>query len=358
MQSQKKRFLKKFLIFSSPILLFWIAEAFILPPNFFNYRLWESLLYSSQIPRMGPFYPNTHIDMTEQGDLGHHTAKAVNKHALWITDEWGFRNDRFIADPDILIVGDSFVAGTGLSQEETLAKRLGALLGTGVKIYSMAPATMDDVNYMLQQGILHKPKLVIFSLVERNVPSPIAGIKDRPFDINTASYNVKRKWYGFTGFDAFYDRMTRFYSVKWTQARINHEQGRGIVSPVDHQMLFLQGKKSVAKADARLKSVSRVVLGYKKYCDTQHIDFLFLPMPNKETVYYELVPFSAQPDLLFRLDSALTGSGVACINTLALYNRERASGHLLYHPDDTHWNSYATSLVAKEIKTFLDNKGK
>ncbi|GAT63912.1 alginate O-acetyltransferase AlgX-related protein [Paludibacter jiangxiensis] len=356
MQPQMKRFLKKFLLFTSPILLFWITEAFVLPPNFFTYRLWESLLYSSQIPRVGPFYPNTTLDMTEQGDLGHHTGEAVNKKVVWKTDEWGFRNDHFIANPDVLIIGDSFVAGTGLSQDETLTARLMNLTGGKLRIYSMAPSTLDDMIYLIQNGIMHKPKLLIFSMVERNVPKPVTGEMSRPFDLNTASYNVKRKLYGLTGFDAFYDRLTRFYNIRWAQARINKQQGRGLVSPVDHHMLFLQGKKSVAKADARLKSVTKALVSYKKYCDSQQIEFLFLPMPNKETVYYDLVPFPTQPDFLFRLDSLLKNEGITTLNVLPLYNYERSKGSLLYHSDDSHWNGYAAQLVASEVKKYLNTK--
>ena len=122
-------------------------------------------------------------------------------------------------------------------------------------------------------------------------------------------------------------------------------------------MLFLQGKKSIAKVDARLKSTSKALISYKKYCDSQKIDFLFLPMPNKETVYFDLVPLSEQPDYLFRLDSILCNAKVNIINILPLYNLERRKGSLLYHPDDSHWNGYATQLVAKEIKDYLDTRG-
>ena len=80
------------------------------------------------------------------------------------------------------------------------------------------------------------------------------------------------------------------------------------------------------------------------------IDFLFLPMPDKETVYFELVPFIKQPNYLFKLDSILTNSNVATINTLKIYNEFRKENKsLLYHFDDTHWNSNATEIIANEI---------
>jgi hypothetical protein len=352
MENQLKRFLLKFLIFASPILLLWIVEAFILPPDYFTYRLWESLQYASQVPHVGPFYPNTTIAMTEEGDLGHHTSKALLKHVIWKTDEWGFRNDSFIPDPDILIVGDSFMAGCGLSQEETLAKRLSAELGSSTKIYVAAPVAFSDIKYLFEHDILRRPKLLIFSIVERSVPRPLSLSEIDPLDISAETYTFKRKLYGWTGFDALYDKLTRFYSVEWAIARINGKHGNGITG-MDHSMLFLQGKNSTRNDSARLANTTRNLLAYKKYCDLLHIRFLFLPMPNKETVYYDRIPLSKQPDYLFRLDSALTVSGVSTVNTLSLYNEAKKKGVMLYHPDDTHWNGNATQLVAKAVSQFL-----
>jgi hypothetical protein len=75
-----------------------------------------------------------------------------------------------------------------------------------------------------------------------------------------------------------------------------------------------------------------------------------MPMPDKETVYYELVPFKEQPAYLHRLDSMLTAAGVRTIPTLDIYNEYRkTNSSLLYHLDDTHWNPNATTLISREI---------
>ena len=78
--------------------------------------------------------------------------------------------------------------------------------------------------------------------------------------------------------------------------------------------------------------------------------FLYVPMPNKESVYYDFIPLNKQPDYLFKLDSILKEANVSTINTLEIYNNYRKiNSALLYHLDDTHWNSKATDLVSKEI---------
>jgi alginate O-acetyltransferase complex protein AlgJ len=44
-----------------------------------------------------------------------------------------------------------------------------------------------------------------------------------------------------------------------------------------------------------LKRTNDIIVSYKEYCDSLGIEFLFIPMPNKATVYYEFVPFKEQP---------------------------------------------------------------
>jgi hypothetical protein len=99
-----------------------------------------------------------------------------------------------------------------------------------------------------------------------------------------------------------------------------------------------------------LANTVNILISYKKYCDSLGIKFIFMPMPDKETVYYELVPFDEQPDYLNKLDSILNISGVSTINTLKIYNDYRKTNdNLLYHLDDSHWNSNATEIIALEI---------
>ena len=87
---------------------------------------------------------------------------------------------------------------------------------------------------------------------------------------------------------------------------------------------------------------------YKAYCDSLGIVFVFLPCPDKESVYYEYVPFSKQPSTLFQLDSILIANGINTINSLGVLNRSKKNA-LLYSYDDTHWNAAGVSVIATEI---------
>src|SRR5436190_16159164 len=100
----KKLIYKIFLLVAVPAILIIISEAFIFPVNFFTYRIYEAISFNSFLVKntKGIYYPNSNVTMVEEGDLGHHTDKAVKKEAAWRTDKYGYRNDSATADPDVL----------------------------------------------------------------------------------------------------------------------------------------------------------------------------------------------------------------------------------------------------------------
>jgi hypothetical protein len=93
-----------------------------------------------------------------------------------------------------------------------------------------------------------------------------------------------------------------------------------------------------------------IIISYKNYCDSIGVDFLYISMPNKESVYFDYVPLEKQSAYIFRLDSILKKADVSTVNALELFNNYRKTNNeLLYQLDDTHWNSNATALLSEEI---------
>jgi alginate O-acetyltransferase complex protein AlgJ len=336
-----KFLLKVFIFLLMPVLTVLIIGAF-LPITFFTYRTWEAISFKTNVSSYAPFYPNTISNMIGVGDLCHHSSFSIAKKEYWITDKYGFRNDKFNSSPDIVIIGDSFIAGASLSQEEIISNQL-IKQDKKLAVYNMAPSSFSTFDYYLKTGKINKPRLIIFSMVERNLPSPIKTYKSNFF--NEAIKNIIE----FGDFNEYLDRAFKFSSIKWLTARFHDSKGSGIPSKENLKMFFLQGSSNKHSADD-LNFSARIIISYKKYCDSLGVDFLFLPMPDKESVYFELVPFDKQPTYLSQLDSLLNIAHVSTINTLEIYNEYRkTSNMLLYHLDDTHWNANATKIVSKEI---------
>ncbi len=326
-----RRFIFKSLFFVLPFTIL-LGEGF-LPIGTFTHRPWEALLFRSSSAM--PFYPNQTFDFISVGGLCHHTPYAIRKKENWVTDELGYRNNTFVEDPDVILIGDSFITGSSISQESTITNLLKGELNNN-KVYNISPAAFTDFVDLYERGIIKKPKTIVFSFVERFVPTPIKSAEERA---------VSRKE---TAFAVFKDKMNRFYSKKYLKARIKGEVGSGIQGTPDSRMFFLNGKNQEYHYD-KLREVANNILSYKEYCDSIGVDFIFLPLPNKETVYYDKVPFDTQPDYLVKLDSLL-GKKVNSINALELFNDYReSSSDIIYHLDDSHWNPRGIRLVVAEL---------
>jgi alginate O-acetyltransferase complex protein AlgJ len=328
-----KKFIFKGLIFCLPFMAMGFEA--LLPLSTFTFRPDEALLYNHSGIGM-PFYPDHNLQMNAIGDLCAYTNNSVKKNVLWITDKIGYRNDQFIEDPDVLLVGDSFILGSSLSQDSTLTNLLAGKLNHNLKFYNLAPASFSDFKVILDKKIIRKPKLLIFSLSERDLPSPII-------------LNSKERLYKNSKVSVWIDKTTRLYSVNYIMSRVFNRRNIGVQSEINENMFFYKGKNQINNMD-KVDSVTRIIDSYKHFCDSLDIGFLCLPLPNKETVYYREVPFNEQPNYLFELDAKLKGKNIPTINALKAFNLYRLKHFsLIYHLDDTHWNSNGVNLVADEI---------
>lgn len=335
-----KKYLQNCFLLAIPLICLMMIEV-LLPSTFFTFRTWEGIAFTTKIPHYSTLYTNSKTFMNATGELCHHSNKAILKPELWITDKLGFRNNEFIDFADVFFIGDSFIAGCSLNQDDIISNKV--KFKTNLKVYNMAPSSFSEFDYYLKTGIIKKPKVIIYSIVERNIPNRIASMKRILFG------NIAYHIFSFDNINVYLDKAFRFSSLNWLRARINGAEGVGLPAKGDSNMFFLKGT-SQKHNDSDLQTTLNNIKTYKKYCDSLKIEFIFMPMPDKETVYYNLVPLAKQPSYLFQLDSLLNIDGISTINTLKIYNEYRNSNTtLLYHFDDTHWNSNGVELISDEI---------
>lgn len=100
-----------------------------------------------------------------------------------------------------------------------------------------------------------------------------------------------------------------------------------------------------ALSDERLRSITVSLSLLDEYVTAKGGKFLFVPMPNKASVYSEFMPSryrKANTNNLARLQSMLAANKVSHIDMLSLMNEKKSFG--LYHKRDTHWNYYGALL--------------
>ena len=345
--SKIKIFLKHTLTFISlPIILLVIAEN-IISPTTFTFRVWEAIIPKSEL-FIGAFYPNVRYQMFEKGDLANHTNFAIKKSVIWETDNIGFRNKKLIKKPEILLIGDSTIAGCSLSQNETLTYILNK---QNKETYNIAPADINKFVELKNAKIISSPKYIIFAAIERKL------LTLPP--LNKSSQIIMpqiRQSKLFQTFSIFFDKTYRANSLRYMKSRLtNKYKFRGIQAPNEKKLFFLRGKNATyPKSNAQINRIVKTLKNYAEYCQANGSKFIFLPIPNKETILWKKLDLKFQPNFINKLFQKLRKENIPYIDTIKIFNHAITNNIMPYHYDDSHWNYSGVKLVAMEILPLIN----
>ncbi len=354
-----KILIMKLVAFLLPFAIWLALDAFVLPPHFFTFRAWEALKVKLFYPTLtGPFYPNQHLELTELGELAPYTQYSVPKRAVWITDQYGYRNRPSAEKPEVLLLGDSFSAGVKLSQEELLSEVMEKQLGQRIYSVAPAPANFALMNLFLATDRFHavRPRVVVMernegymSLVKPIDPNEIAYIRtvlkrgDRIPDgvlmekmSITADRFQKRNWY------------------QWVTSRIDRAINPPDLHVYDNEVFTFGEAALREKPEAEVNRLTEIITSYRDTLAGMGIEFVFVPVPNKENVYCKMLPSGKRPLFLSRLVARLRERGVHVVDLQSAFDSAYASGTKLYPQDDGHWNGTAVKIAASHITRVVE----
>jgi len=147
------------------------------------------------------FYHLTQVDKPEQQRSYPDLPPGYPTYDLTLTiDQYGFRNKNVLDQYPILAVGDSFVAGSHVSDEQTWVYLLSQSLKKD--IYNLGVSGTDPGNYLnnfVLQGRKFKPKLVLFMMYEGNDFKSVTPVvfdstrETEPVAAKRASENVQKQ---------------------------------------------------------------------------------------------------------------------------------------------------------------------
>ncbi len=355
-----KRPFARYFIFFLPLLAALAVELFVLPIDFFTFKVWEALLARNSFGILqGPFYPRMHIRKIEQGDLAHHTPYTTFKDSEWWTDRYGYRiKDDGRNSYDVVIIGDSNIAGSGLTQSDMLSEVVS--VRTGLAVYPLAPGgTRRFSNHPL---LAHRPPpTVVFSCIERD----IAGLRTPKIKLSSVAPNIFERFAGRLAQNRvlqtvaqWLDRVKKGNMLNYFRSAIRRV-GKPLpdCTPVgDRCFFFLQGVKANRPvSEEGMSNAVNVLSRYHEILKGRGIRFIFLPIPNKETIYHKYLG-TERPRFLPDLQERLRTRGIEVVDTQGAFEdafRNRQIG--LYHPDDTHWNAdgsrLAADLLSRKLQT-------
>ena len=369
-----QKLLLKILLFFCGLCTFVVLMQLI-PKDTFTFRSWESVIWVEKSDTIGRFYPNIKSVRDESGDLGHNSKyNVLKKNIYWETDKYGFRNDQSKdAAYDIVLVGDSNSVGSGTTQEQILSKQISRRIGSNV--FNYAPMEIDGAFLANLSDMGINPKVVIYEKIEREIPK-IAECNDQDIaqkhrrTIKDAIEQSMKSLFANNLYTYVLIARDRFYKkepVNFIQGKIDSSFGRFNmpVSVGEENILFFDS--SFATKEIQDDKISLIADKLEKLSiafNKRGIKFIFVPVPNKESIYVELLPENKQPikniTFLSRLKKELDTRGVTSVDTYSLFRSSFQTGTRMYFADDTHWNSVGieltSDLVAREIGMSLNRR--
>lgn len=100
-----------------------------------------------------------------------------------------------------------------------------------------------------------------------------------------------------------------------------------------------------------------MIEGYDHLCKQRGIRFIFLPIPNKENIYYEQYAVKGKPVFLKNLITELRKKGIESVDTqTAFEDAHQKDSASLFHADDSHWNPKGVQLIADLTIRLIDKR--
>jgi hypothetical protein len=329
----------------------------------FDYRLGHGLYKPG---RQGKMY----IPFGDMVAMDRSTKPAIAE-PRWVRyhiDAAGFRNDADYAGQKILLVGDSFVVGSGSSQEDILSDQLKR--DYGILAYNLGfPGELHSyVRYVEGFFKTHPsgPKAYIFLFEGNDFPLPkpgaVAPSKKKPSEpssIEIARKEMQQSFkellvyrYAFSFFHILNDRLR---PNAYPRVTVMTLQGPGHLS-----LGFLNAYVAVTK---RASYDAGDDFALKLARIKEHLGGIFF-IPTKFRVYYSMVEGGPRPPLpnaqWEKVQITASRVGVRCVNLTGPLQEESRrllpSGKLTFWKDDSHWNRYGMAVAAREVQAFLQNR--
>lgn len=348
------------------------------PLDWLAFRGWEVAI-PEHPTAIGPFEPNRAIHIKRgYGDLaaiGNIRDMRQYREEEFSVDEFGFRNasNPHSLNPAGFVVGDSFTAGAGISDADTLPAQLTA--DANEFFYNAGALTASLTAAEAASSILHLTSgTVVYQLLERSarqapplVSELTADYHPRPDSAGAVNqtglmYDVHRAAQLFVS-DHSPTIIVSEKFVKnlqdgfWIPNTYGKGAVRGKLRNGDDILFYPEDFSTVGDIDQLSSAWSSYLTAFQRRMKEQNLTLVVLLVPNKATVYGPLTvmrntefPGDA---LLERLEAKLRTAGVPVLNLTPVFRaaaaRELPQHEYLYWRDDTHWNPRGVRLAADAL---------
>ena len=313
-------------------------------------------------------WPNTHWTGTPLSDIESAwlMPRSLREPLVFTYDQWGYRNSINIEQANVVLIGDSYVEGAYVSDDQTAARYLQALLSRPVVNLGVAGyGPMQELIVLKRDGVRFKPKVAIWFFFAGN-------------DL-----------YDDAGFEAFLkaNHSTQGWRSSWKQRSFTLEVLRRLRRSMDpvlpnkapyfgHLSVPGESKQTIYFANyaaqpwtdwlsERWEKTRQALEQGVQFSRDQNLHLLFVFIPLKFWVYRPFVEFAADSPCrtwdvwpINQLFADFCQSAeVPCLDLTKPLQDAVREGKMPYAIADSHWSPYGHALVARMLFAELHRRG-
>lgn len=278
-------------------------------------------------------------------------------------DEWGYRNAVSRTESDIVLIGDSYIEGAHVSDDQTVARRLEERLGRAVQNLGVAGYGSKQQLIVLQKdAVRFDPEVIVWFFFEGNdlyddetfensFPEGAMDISDHREGM--ARYDSWKK----RSFLNAVVRRLRIWSYPVVPSRPAYT-ARLMVPGQEQQRVSFADYAGVPWDEwvqGRWQSSQETLRTAITFSRQNGTEIILVFVPIKYRVYAPFVEFGetsrANDWALWPLDREFLAfcrdAGVECMSLTDAFSADVARGGMPYWPTDTHWSPAGHVLVAE-----------
>jgi hypothetical protein len=290
------------------------------------------------------------------------------------TDARGFRNQRDLDRADIVLIGDSFIEGDGVSDGETCSAVAERLIGRPVANLGVAGYGPRQESRVLEQHALPlRPRMVAWFFFEGN-DFLDDWLFEEVWSKGIAYGSWGRGYFDWGNFQKRSIAITAFSAAR----RLFHplvpngvphfgwfRDERGQLRQISYHGYYDVREESAFLNPAtveRWEKTKEIFRRGKEECEKRGAKLVVFFVPLKFRVYGD---YSTYPEgnpcrnwKLWELPARFTRfceeEQIECVDLSVPMRRAAAAGKLLYIPDDSHWSREGHKLVAELVREQWD----
>jgi hypothetical protein len=309
-------------------------------------------------------------------ESGANMPPSIQQAITFTYDQWGYRNLQDQQQVDLVMLGDSYIEGWYVSDDETAAHLLQTSMQRPVANLGVAGyGTLQASIVLRKETPRRNPRVVVWSFFEGNDLYDDQDFENAMLATQEDAQDADAHVEGFARGQGWKQRSFTLNTLRrfrrWAEPLIPNKSpyfGYLTQAGQDRQTIYFADYAGVPWSDwidGRWQRARATFEEAAAYASDQDIKLIFMFVPIKYRVYHPFIEIDPDSPInnweLWPLPHLFSDfcstENVACINLTEMFRQAVRDGKMPYAPADTHWGAEGHRLVAERLELEIQQRG-